>query len=204
MGIEDKPLTLNKYVYADSNPVNNIDPSGNMSIGSLMTGVSGTFRLALSATPRVLNLGVNSAGKAVALSCMAQMVTSMVMAEIPNVVMSSQRSGCEMNQMRVQLQQGHLHTISHVAHATPNPGVTTDHVRAKLKHLYYSRSGEGWFPSALGKWMYDSIVELSMDLSRFPPYGVTMGGNILRKETHHRGKEYRIDIENLRGHNLRR
>lgn len=69
---------------------------------------------------------------------------------------SGKRSGCEMNQMRVQLQQGHMHTIGKVAHATPNPGVTTNHVRTKLKQLYYAREEGGWFPRALDKWMFDS------------------------------------------------
>jgi hypothetical protein len=201
LGWEEDPTTLHKYLYANVDPVNTTDPSGHFGVASLGStlNILGNVMLRVS-LPSVFGAGA----KAVAITCLAQMVSSMIVADLPAAMMNSQQKGCEMNQMRVQLQQGSLHTISHVAHATPNPGVTTNHVRAKLKHLYYSRSGASWFPVALDKWMYDSIVALSRDLARFPPYGVTMGGNILRKETYYRGKEYRIDIENLRGHNLRK
>ena len=52
--------------------------------------------------------------------------------------------------------------------------------------------------------MFRAIVSLSIKLGQVPPHGVAMVGNILREEIFHRGKGYRIDIENLRGHNLRR
>ncbi len=119
--------------------------------------------------------------------------------------MNTKYRGCEMNRMRVQLQQGSRFTIGKDAVATPNPGVTVNHLRAKLKQLYLARREGGCFPSDLDSWMYQSIVSLSIELGRIPPHGiVTTGRDILRKETYFRNKEYRIDIENLRGHNLRR
>ncbi len=33
------PISLNKYLYANADPVNHVDPTGNFSIGSLMTGL---------------------------------------------------------------------------------------------------------------------------------------------------------------------
>ncbi len=40
MGSNHEPVTLHKYLYANADPVNNIDPSGNFSIGSLMSAVN--------------------------------------------------------------------------------------------------------------------------------------------------------------------
>ncbi len=39
-GIVADPITLNKYLYSNDNPVNYIDPSGNISIGGSLTGVA--------------------------------------------------------------------------------------------------------------------------------------------------------------------
>uniref|UniRef100_UPI00404AA4EF RHS repeat-associated core domain-containing protein n=1 Tax=Gallaecimonas sp. GXIMD4217 TaxID=3131927 RepID=UPI00404AA4EF len=43
MGNETSPITLQKYLYANTDPVNNTDPTGRfaMSIGGLMSGVRG-------------------------------------------------------------------------------------------------------------------------------------------------------------------
>ena len=95
--------------------------------------------------------------------------------------------------------------MSKVASWSANTGVSVNHVRAKLKQLFYIRNEGGWFPSALDKWMFQSIVSLSKKLTGIPAGGgVNIVGNILREETFFRRLEYRIDIENLRGHNLRR
>jgi len=40
MGSNQDPVTLHKYLYANVDPINNIDPSGNFSIGSVMSAVN--------------------------------------------------------------------------------------------------------------------------------------------------------------------
>jgi len=47
-GIDNEPVTLNKYLYANADPVNNIDPSGRFSISSQMVAVSTIGILAVS------------------------------------------------------------------------------------------------------------------------------------------------------------
>nr|WP_314550905.1 RHS repeat-associated core domain-containing protein [uncultured Ottowia sp.] len=38
-GSQSIPLTLNKYLYGNADPVNHIDPSGNFSLGGMMSGI---------------------------------------------------------------------------------------------------------------------------------------------------------------------
>ena len=48
-------------------------------------------------------------------------------------------------------------------------------------------------------------MSLSIKLSSIPAAGsVNIVGNILREGTWHKGVNHRVDIENLRGHNLKR
>jgi len=46
MGNNSDPITLHKYLYANADPVTYTDPTGHFSIGSLMTAVNVTARLA--------------------------------------------------------------------------------------------------------------------------------------------------------------
>jgi URI fold toxin 2 len=41
MGINSDPITLHKYLYANADPVNGIDPSGYMTLGGVMAGIAG-------------------------------------------------------------------------------------------------------------------------------------------------------------------
>nr|WP_253938811.1 RHS repeat-associated core domain-containing protein [Hahella sp. HN01] len=56
MGVNSDPVTLHKYLYANADSVNNIDPSGKFSIGQLMAGVQATGRLAAMAVVRIRSL----------------------------------------------------------------------------------------------------------------------------------------------------
>ena len=50
MGRDSDPITLHKYLYANSDPVNHTDPSGQMSLGSMMTGVNLQVSLNIATT----------------------------------------------------------------------------------------------------------------------------------------------------------
>jgi len=46
MGMNDDPITLNKYLYGNADPVNNIDPTGNFSMASISVGMNGGAMMA--------------------------------------------------------------------------------------------------------------------------------------------------------------
>jgi RHS repeat-associated protein len=48
-GVPQDPITLHKYLYANADPTNNIDPSGKFSIGSMISAVNITANFALRA-----------------------------------------------------------------------------------------------------------------------------------------------------------
>jgi len=57
-GIDTRPHSLNKYIYTEGDPINNIDPSGNF-LTSL--GAANTIRSILAATATQLpRLGFHS------------------------------------------------------------------------------------------------------------------------------------------------
>jgi hypothetical protein len=110
--------------------------------------------------------------------------------------------------MRVQLQQGFVETHAVVRMGPENPGVTVFQMRDALRQLFEETPILAkWFPfNSLKSEFVTGVITLSQKLGTYPPAGVTAGGQIpgLRYEMYWRGKDYRIDIENLRGHNLRR
>lgn len=55
-GNSSSPITLNKYLYANANPANGVDPSGYFTISGLMSGLNARAILSTSAT------GVRTAG----------------------------------------------------------------------------------------------------------------------------------------------
>jgi RHS repeat-associated protein len=60
MGNNQDPVTLHKYLYANVDPVNNIDPSGNFSLSSISTGINIAGILNTIATPPVSTISTQS------------------------------------------------------------------------------------------------------------------------------------------------
>jgi hypothetical protein len=109
--------------------------------------------------------------------------------------------------MRVQLQDDTMittNTYGVTRSNNPVPGVTVLQVRDALSELYSMvQIRAPWFPSRLSPQLATAIILLSQRLGQYPPGGTTASGNIERRTFRDRGIQYRVDIENLRGHNLR-
>ena len=93
------------------------------------------------------------------------------------------------------------HTLGLPIFGPQNPGVPVRAVQAQLSVLWTTANSSaiGWFPGSLARDLRSAIIDVSMSLNRWPPAGVSRGGNIERSEF----GDFRVDVENLRGHNLR-
>lgn len=114
-----------------------------------------------------------------------------------------------MKRIRVQLQEGHLHTHSKKLEAAQEQSISVRQVQLLLEELYHSTKAEApWYPmnDRIARQRYGhAIAELSRTLNSYPPNGTDQEGNILRKEWQNNvGREFRLDIENFGGSNLQR
>jgi RHS repeat-associated protein len=195
-GRPSDPLSLHKYLYAEANPENRIDPSGNVT--AMETMQVGTLVGEMAAVGMFLYLKDVQRG---------------VEKDLGLRPKTGWREEEEANVMRVQLQEGSNHTLGDeelVRKNNSKEGVTVQQMRGALNTLYdkvYRRKeAAGWFPtSELEHQFFTAVISLSQDLNRFPPGGVMgLRRSLLSEVMHHRGKEYRIDIDNLKGWNLRK
>jgi len=53
MGKRCTPITLNKYIYANTDPVNGIDPSGNMTLSGQMAAQNGSMHIRASSSAAI-------------------------------------------------------------------------------------------------------------------------------------------------------
>jgi len=112
------------------------------------------------------------------------------------------------NAMRLQLQYGTNNLWSAPIVNTAQTGVTVRQVQAMLNILNLQIQLGMVDVSKTG--YQGAMINMSSRLNQIPPSGVIQGGNVLRSTFTTRStidfsdyKKYRIDLENLRGHNLR-
>ena len=212
-GLQFEPETLHKYLYADANPVMKTDPSGYMA-GALMMV---PMRLQYDTAVMAVGIKLISASIAIMLFYMLYAealsgIDAMYMARTNDRAETkvkekekTRKKNRQNNTMRVQLQQGHNHTYGLPIIAPENPGVSVLQVRMTMATMFSTCPvAAPWFPlNRLKSQLVSGVIRLSTKLGTYPPLGTSKGGNIERAEFYDGGKEYRIDIENLFGWNLR-
>jgi hypothetical protein len=85
----------------------------------------------------------------------------------------------------------------------PAVGVMVGQVQRQLNVIFYDQPS--WFPSSLESNLWSAIIRMSMSLNRYPPAGTSFIGNMEREIIGtEKGLEWRLDLENLNGTNLRK
>lgn len=201
-GVRDDPATLHKYLYCANNPANCTDPTGRESLAGTATagGIIGGFA--------GIQLPAISAAKAFALLKIG-VVAIAIGATITGDESNNRK---DRNAMRLQLQEGNnLHYWSTVMLAPANPGVTRKQVQLTLGAMFSALKlkeelDEDWDSFPMKGWetqLWSAIIRMSIRLNKFGP--VSEGRRTVMQEyldpTSEKGP--RIDLENLRGTNLR-
>lgn len=105
------------------------------------------------------------------------------------------------NVMRLQLQTGKNNLFGLPITNSEKIGIIKSQVFAGLQTLkaeiLVTNPG-----LAKSKEFQSAIISMSAKVKNLP-VGVIQGGNVLRIEFQYQGEKYRIDLENLRGYNLR-
>ncbi|MEH2292109.1 RHS repeat domain-containing protein [Nostoc sp.] len=222
------PTTLNKYIYTNSNPVNGIDPSG---LFTLMEEVEADViseevdiqqSTLYTTTPFVLQAARITAG----FLALAAGVVSYILIEeakkgkkdqfqyklYPDNEKTRKKidelDDKDVNQMRVQLQYKEQYDYGIALLNVPEVGVNQPQVFSGLFELWQTRRNATWFP--LNRYesnLVGAIVYVSNETKYIGPtnqgrYQVASGqwdgdGRVVKKG------DYRVDVENLRGTNLR-
>ena len=193
------PLTLNNYLYSNADPINGVDPSGFTLLSMIMD-----LHIRLPSFNINVGYGIHALAKATALACAMQAAITTVMGHM-DVPLTGQK-GCVGNQMRLQIQGSDAgktpYTEGYVMMNIPAMGVSVLQVRQQMQKIYMDPPA--WFPGGLSSELYSAIVRMSIALQKYPPYGTSVGGNIEREIIgQHKKLLWRLDLENLRGTNLK-
>ena len=191
------PIDRNVYLYARSNPVLFSDPTGE-------------FAMLVGAAVRVgVRTRLTQFQMAVALALSTAIVCTLI--AVADGGGAGGQGVCRRNTMRVQLQTGHDDVASRTAIAVSPIGVTSAQVRRKMHELEIAVTlGErkAPFPNSMLKPFRKAIIKTSLWL-----YGAVAAGGVLQtgRPTVFReewvdpasGRDYRLDLENVLGHNLK-
>lgn len=153
------------------------------------------------------NTSLGTIASATALICTAEYVTSSTLAFSGSTPATACKN--DRNVMRVHIQSGTQFTYPFVKGLSvlTNPdGVSTRQVRDLMSIYWLNRSSISFLPPALHSWLATSIVGISQDLKRYPLHDGYRGRRIslIDRQISFRGRNYRIDVDALSGHNLKR
>ena len=204
-GSQRIPLSLNKYLYGNADPVNTIDPSG------YMAGVAAAVNTLSSVS--LINVAQIAGATALAggLLCTLQVAVVAAASHLDvDFVLPKQikEKGCTVNQMRLQLQASKngvtSYTKGYVMTNHPRIGVTRSQVINKMNAIYLDPPSG--FPRSLSSGLNSAIIKVSKKVNSYSPAGEHQQNyNIIKGKIgeDNKKREWRLDLENLRGINLR-
>ncbi len=206
-GIPFEPLTLHKYLFVAANPINKIDPSGHegdaISMGGTLTiggGLQGLSLPALNAARvwAMVQIGASALATGAVLSLSGDDATNGVSA------------------MRLQLQEGSNKHYWSDTMTAGQAGVTRNQVQRNLGAMFEAVQlqdalRDDWDKFPFSRWesqLMSAIITMSARLNTFGPVDASQpgqAGNVMRQLLNPTDpSDPRIDLENLRGVNLRR
>jgi RHS repeat-associated protein len=227
-GVILEPITLHKYLYANNSPVNGIDPSGFATtlseIQSIFTQISALAArtYASLATPSTIAT-VRAYVAFIAFSGITLKATQSLIEGQENEqnqngqnrgVVLDQDDPRRMNQMRVQLQNRQGATHAEPSYNVPEIGVTVSQIGESLWTLWITRKEANWFPSSHETAMIKGMSSITKTAERARQSGGVAGVNTQIESFQWMSNDpkgnkrvsrgdYRVELENLRGHNLR-
>jgi len=194
------PFHAHAYSYADQNPVNRRDPTGWFSEGEIEVVQIGEE--AIQSAARV------NAFKVVGIVLSAGAIGAQTLGPPGS---PRQNPSPYQFRMRVQLQQSPyggggvtLNTEGFpIEQATSIP---VSRVRTELTNVFRAASTYlDWFPSDGLRDLRSAIIDVSKKLGNFPPNGIAEGrlSIVTSKFDYRKDYEFRVDVDNLAGWNLR-
>ncbi len=188
------PATLYKYAYADDDPANETDPTGrSVAVEDAVV----TVKIDIGALPAVAAAG-----------CAVSTAYNVIALKVVNDFDITPTLNCKAKgktRMRIQLQKGITVTVpgTPVLIADDPPGVTKAQARAGLLGLWgLAGSGQTQFPKSLQRDLRSAIIDISQCVGRQTG---TAPGKYTVCQAYVTGDQgdWRVDLENLNGINLR-
>lgn len=233
LGQIQDPATLHKYVYGGDNPISGTDPTGLETMSDVLSGLNLLDQLAARLYPVAINPAVLDTARALAIIFSVATVSYLVTEEVnkqgnvglrvlPDEEAKRRRKKepkappeeNDVNQMRLQLQDAPGHTFGIPIENVPEVGVTVSQVgQAVLSLWQYRRTLASWFPQEYDTALIKAMAGVTKRAKELPPFGVFQGNPQVYSRQWNKndfnGNQpvdrgyYRVDFENLRGHNLR-
>ena len=219
-GVERTPVTLHRYLYANNEPTDRIDPGGQENDlieteGELVVETitapeeAATSIIAqINAPAEIAEVAGEAGGEGINLGEAVTYFLGVATAFLTPQLFHhpEQIDQQKYNRMRVQLQEGTDNNYSRVILGPKNPGVPQRGVRDAMTLIYQqapSSPKAKWFPFKKEEEdFYYAILDMSASLTRYTGSGTPRDGNIEREKWIGKdGKEYRLDLENLEGRN---
>jgi RHS repeat-associated protein len=206
-GRQKDPRSLNRYSYVHGDPMHFADPSG-------MTETAASLSVAQGSILGMGAAGATGAGMFLRNMVAACAATAVASTAFPGTSLPGPADLCTSNAMRVHFQvstspfpgKGTIHTTAPgegVVQGIPVWGVTMDMVNKKMLELNQDLPGWWHLDSVATKTL---IITVSQKLKNWVlAGGVTLPAkSVATAQAAHVKLFYRIDVDNLRGHNLRR